>query len=63
MPDRPRIRDSVWKEGLANGIVRYIDYESREVIVYFYNSKSEESLDFDEFVCNFNERLNQWVIR
>jgi len=58
---RVRKRDSVWKTGLANGIVRHIDWESHEVICYFYNSKEEESLDLEEFDY-LNERTNQWII-
>lgn len=60
MPE-PRVGDSVFATGYANGKITYIDWSDKEVTVYFYNSDSEEPFEWDSFDC-FNERLNQWQI-
>lgn len=61
---RVRRGDSVWTETHKNGKVIDIDYDCEEVTVYFYNSKSYETIELDQFGSwNHDNNLNQWVLR
>lgn len=55
---------SVWTAEYANGKVVGMDYEAHEVYVHFYNTKSVEVIELDNFSKeNFNDNLNQWIIQ
>lgn len=62
----PSVGQGVWKAGHTqpNGKIKYIDWSGdREVIVEFYDTKEQITLEWDDFTSyTFNERLNQWVI-
>jgi len=61
----PRVRrnDSVWTETHKNGKVVRIDYDCEEVECFFYNSRSYEMIELDQFQdYHFNDNLNQWQL-
>lgn len=60
MPE-PRVGDSVWAPIHFNGVITYIDWRDKEVIVKFHNNDNEETFEYDAF-DRFNERLNQWQL-
>jgi len=63
----PRPNDGVWHHEYKNGVILKIDWEERDVYVFFYPRYGvsifpiQEVFDLDLFDC-FEDRFNQWML-
>lgn len=60
--EQPQIGQKFWQEGVGSGKITYVDHQSKEIIVDFYE-KGTRTYEFDEVFGSWEDvHGGSWMI-